>query len=123
MTQEELEFYNSLTPCWKREFNDYKSRHPEWGIRQLMNRISIGIALEGENCDEIINVEVDINNPKYLKFVLDKADGWMKRNISSNLYLKIGPVFKTVIKKLDDYIDMGLKFVQNLWKSICSFFD
>ena len=28
-----------------------------------------------------------------------------------------------VIKKLDDYIDMGLKFVQNLWKSICSFFD
>lgn len=128
MTQEELKFYNSLPPCWKTEFNDYKSKHPEWGLIQLMNRISIGITLEGEDCQSgFINKPpippITPTNPVFLKTIMGKADKWMSKNIPPDLYKKVSPAFQAAIMFLDNLIATGITIVKNLWNKICEFFN
>lgn len=129
MTQEEFRFYNTLTPCWKQEFNDYKAKHPEWTLTQLMNRVSIGITLEGEDCKGGLLQAPPIggghigDDPVFLKKLFQKANGWMGRNLPPDLYEAIKPSFESAIKKLDYYICKGIIIVKNLWDMICSIFN
>lgn len=126
MTQEELRFYSTLPPCWKEEFNNNKLRHPEWELIQHMNRISIGITLEGEDCKGgLIGTHGDPpigKNPIFLKKLFEKTESWMGRNLPPDLYTMAKPAFKSAIMVLDDFIAKGIKIVENLWNMICSFF-
>lgn len=131
MTQTEIQILKSLpfevqlelstkSDKEKKDYLFYHQGHPEWSHENILKRMALDIVMT----DVFVKGKkpIDINDPVFLKEMLEKSDGWLNRNFPTS-YEKIRPYYRAAIVKIDGYIQKGIKFIQDAIEFIQNIFN